>query len=55
MILFGKPDEINDLQRQTVDYTVINSSKEEFDLLKDQEFVKFLFVLDIKQSHQSSP
>ena len=48
LLLFGKQEEVADYQRQGIDFTVVITQKEEFDMLKDLEFLKFLSTLDIK-------
>ena len=48
LLLFGKQEEVADYQRQGIDFTVVITEKEEFHMLKDVEFLKFLSSLDIK-------
>lgn len=50
LLLFGKQEEIADYQREGIEYTVVMTKKEEFDLVRDIDFIRFMAALDIKQS-----
>ena len=41
-MLFGKPEELADYHRKAVDFTVVVTEKEDFEILSDNEFMKFL-------------
>lgn len=49
--MFGKQDDIADCQREVIDYSVVITEKEEFDFLKDQDFIRLFSGLHIKQSN----
>ncbi|CDW80133.1 UNKNOWN [Stylonychia lemnae] len=49
MLLFGKVDEVYDLQRNFPDFTVVPVNKEQFDMINEKPFTDLLAALDIRQ------
>ncbi len=54
LFLFGLQSDISDYQRANIHYTVIITDRDEFELLKDADFVRFLSTLNIKYSESSN-
>lgn len=50
LYLFGNQQDIQDCQRQVIDYSVVLTESEETDYLKDAEFVKLLSNIEVKFS-----
>ena len=54
LFLFGLQQDISDYQRANISYTVIITDRNDFEMLKDPDFVRFLSTINIKYSESSN-
>ena len=47
--MFGSPEEINDLTRAQVDYSVVAVNKQQFDMLNERAFIELLSSINVTQ------
>jgi hypothetical protein len=50
LLLFGTPEDIQDYQREQIEYTFVIRDKADFELIQDQHFINLLGALEIKAS-----
>ena len=50
LLLFGKQEEVADYQRIPIDCTIVLTTRDDFDLVRDNDFKRLLASIDIKQT-----
>lgn len=50
LLLFGKQEEVADYQRTPIDCTIVLTTRDDFDMVRDNDFKRLLASIDIKQT-----